>query len=177
MNLVIAVKDDQFMNVLSAYPTRLLEEMVRAMNRYTDMLQARVKGKLSDDVLHVRSGTLRRSINKEVRIEGNTTVRGVVGTNVQYAAVHEYGFQGSVWIPQHVRRITSTHRTAGTVGKAGFGPMGAKRTKFINGMATVKAHTMKMNIPERSFLRSSLEETIDEARQILGFAVKQALLK
>src|SRR4051812_49353550 len=54
------------------------------------MLLTRVKQKLSDDVLHVRTGRLRRSINMKFEDNG-FSVTATVGTNVVYARIHEMG--------------------------------------------------------------------------------------
>jgi len=53
-------------------------------------LTALVKQKLSGEVLHVRTGRLRRSIHLEME-RGSNTVVAVVGTNVSYARLHELG--------------------------------------------------------------------------------------
>lgn len=174
MNIQIHVKDDMVVGMLAAYPTRLLESIKQAMDVYTIRLQARVKAKLTDNVLHVRTGTLRRSINRQVQAISSTKVQGIVGTNVPYAGVHEYGYHGTVFVPEHTRRITTAAKTGLTYAKAKIGPIGSKRTRYIQGMATVKGHSMKMNIPERPFLRPSLEETIEEARELLRIALLEA---
>lgn len=174
MNLIIAVKDEKVMGILEVFPGQLLQVIQGAMSTYIIQLQARVKEKLTDDVLHVRSGTLRRSINQQVLIESATTVRGIVGTNVRYAAVHEYGFVGTAYVPDHIRRITSSGRTASSFDRARMGKIGEKRLRYINGVANVRGHTMRMNLPERSFLRSSLKETAGDARKLISNSIKQA---
>ncbi len=71
----------------------LLANLRQAVLRIGISVQAEVKeNKLSGQVLHVRTGTLRRSINQQVS-EDSTGIYGQVGTNVEYAAVHEYGGQ------------------------------------------------------------------------------------
>lgn len=165
MNLVITVDDARLRASLSSYPTRLLEFLAAALDRFSAVLQARVKEKLSDDVLHVRTGTLRRSINRQVikQVDG---VEAVVGTNVEYAAIHEYGFQGAVSVREHVRRITTASRIEATLDKirlaramkfSELGPA-VRRTRYVSGVAVVRAHTREVNMPERSFLRSALRE-------------------
>ena len=71
----------------------LLENLRRAVLRIGISVQAVVKDeKLSGQVLHVRTGTLRRSINFQPS-EDTSGIYGSVGTNVEYAAIHEYGGQ------------------------------------------------------------------------------------
>lgn len=110
------------------------EALVRGVGRATLMLLAAVKDRLSDQVLRVRTGRLRRSINQKVTQE-NGTVIGSVGTNVTYGKVHEFGFQGVVNVRSHLRTIRRTGRAA-----------------------MVRAHTRNARYPERSFLRATLRD-------------------
>lgn len=101
------------------------------------------EGKYLGQALGVVTGRLRRSITHKVT-ESTGEVRGIVGTNVEYAGVHEYGFQGQVTVREHLRRTKSGNS------------------------AVVHAHARAVNLPERSFLRSALREMrprIDEAFQ------------
>jgi len=65
---------------------RLPAEMIRTIDRQDALLQAYIVGsKLSGQVLHARSGRLRRSIHAApARISGGEVI-GKVGTNVVYA--------------------------------------------------------------------------------------------
>lgn len=148
MNLVVSVRAESVLALLRGYPNRLTDAMVRVVNRFTLELQARTKEKLSGEVLHVRTGTLRRSINRKVELRGSNVV-GTVGTNVEYAAAHEYGFDGEVTVRAHVRRVASRTLTE---------LRGTRRRMSVQGVAFVKEHTMHMHVPERSFLRSALAE-------------------
>lgn len=117
------------------------------------------QNKLTGQVLHVRSGRLRRSIHSEVS-STETAVTGIVGTNVEYAAAHEYGFTGTESVRQHLRTITQA-----------FG-------RAIKGGAVqvqVSAHSRQVNLPERSFLRSALREMAPEITMQLRQAVNNAL--
>jgi phage gpG-like protein len=65
--------------------------LLEAVTRLAIQLQRNVmKDKLSGQVLNVRTGTLRRSINQLVS-QTDTSTEGRVGTNVEYARIHEYG--------------------------------------------------------------------------------------
>jgi phage gpG-like protein len=76
-------------------------ELFQAMNRVVIELARKIKeDKLSGQVLKTGpTGTLRRSITSSVNMGANT-IQGQVGTNVEYAAIHEYG--GTVHIPELV---------------------------------------------------------------------------
>lgn len=125
-----------------ALDTRLVLDRVRGAVRKSAMrLLAHVKSKkLSGQVLNVRTGRLRRSITAKFS-ESGAKFTSVVGTAVKYARIHEYGFKGEVNVREHSRLqtkawgrdITPTH-------------------------VVVSPHARNVNMPERSFMRSSLSE-------------------
>ena len=114
-------------------------------------LTAHVKqDKLTDQVLRVRTGRLRRSITQRVEVEGSR-VMGYVGTNVEYAAAHEYGIRGSIGVREHLRR--------------------SKQGKQFS----VRAHLRNVNIPERSFLRSALADMKEQIVNGMVTAIQDAV--
>lgn len=122
-------------------------------------LQSRVvANKLSGQVLRVRTGTLRRSIHSDVIATGNS-VTGIVGTNMEYAAFHEYGFHGTENVKEHLRTI-----------KQAFGKS-LKSPKKI----TIHAHTRQVDYPEHSFLRSALADMRQEIMFDLADGVKELI--
>lgn len=67
------------------------------VQRLTIELQRRVKeGKLTGQVLHVKTGRLRRSVNVKFT-KTDTAIYGSVGTNVKYGRTWELGFT----VPAH----------------------------------------------------------------------------
>lgn len=146
---------------LDALPERTRQEVGIGMGRLVVKLQRKVmQEKLAGQVLKVRTGRLRRSIGTDVS-QANNQVEGVVSTPVEYAPPHEYGFKGSVDVKAHLREI-----------KQAFGrPIPPKQVE-------VKAHTVMMNLPERSFLRSALREFVDAGvpKEELDAALKRAVL-
>lgn len=119
---------------------KLRPALRRTVERETIALQAHVVGqKLSGQVLHVRSGTLRRSITYTVRDDADGIV-GTVGTNLEYAAIHEYG--GTIHVPE-------------------IRPRQAKALRFYVGGVAVfarRARAHDVHMPQRSFLRSALAD-------------------
>lgn len=171
MELNVNVNAERVLAALNGTTPRMRENLVRVVNRLSIEVQAGVKEtKLSGQVLHVRTGTLRRSINRRVDADGDSVV-ATVGTNVHYAHVHEYGFTGSVNVREHVRRSRAQMSLAkfrtnklgerievkGSYRKAGGG----------TGEIHVRAHVREMNMPERSFLRSTLSEMSPKIRHDL----------
>ena len=112
-----------------------------------------VKQKLSDDVLHVRSGRLRRSINEQDQDDG-TTFQASVGTNVVYGRAWELGFTRPARILQ------------ATKAKAIFWPGAAHPVRSVSQPAKTFA--------PRSFLASSLQARKVEIRIALLDAIKGA---
>jgi len=141
---------------------RMLNAKVPALNaavrssitRASIMLLAYVKAnKLSGQVLKVKTGTLRRKVNYRVWETANAFV-GQVGVTLAYAAAHEYGFSGDENVREHLRTI-----------KQAFGRPIAPVT------FPVRAHSRHVNLPERSFLRSSLRELTPEIQALIRAGV------
>lgn len=133
-------------------------EVRKAVDLVALKLLARTKLKLSDDVLKVRTGRLRRSINQTVTDDGDSII-GTVGTNVSYAKFQELGFSGSMNVKEHLRTI-----------KTAFG-------KSIKGGAvtfTVQAHSRHVDYPAHSFLASAMREIEPEFKQAVNDALKRA---
>lgn len=136
-------------------------KLQKTMQAVATDVSAYVKdNKLAGQVLNRRTGRLSRSIFGRTSSSADS-VSAEIGTNVVYAKVHEFGFQGTVSVPAHERMQTMA-----------FGRSIQAR------MVTVRAHPMRMNLPERSFLRSSLHETapaeIDRIRASMHELITEA---
>jgi len=89
------------------------------------------------------------------------TAQGVkltYGSKVPYAAVHEYGFSGTVQVSQHTRRQTHA-----------FGREIAPQT------VTVRAHSRQMNIPERPYLLPALRDSLDDVEALAERKIADAI--
>lgn len=121
------------------------------------LLRSVKQDKLSGQVLNVQTGRLRRSINQRV-IATDSKIKGIVGTNVEYARPHEMGFSDDVTVKEHLRTI-----------KKAFG-------KDIEPkQVQVRSHTRKVVFPEKSFLRSALRDMEADILSDLGKAVGQGI--
>lgn len=130
---------------------RLLAALKREIRRVAVDLTAHVKGnKLSGQVLNVQTGRLRRSINYRVD-ETETGIDARVGTNVEYGRIHEFGFKGTVNVKEHMRKGKETYK--------------------------VRAHTRRVNLPERSFLRSSLKDMRQDIDSRIARVVGESIAK
>ncbi len=164
MNLLTSVNAEALLARMAGSEARLRASLRRVIERRSISVQAGVKAdKLSGQVLHVRTGTLRRSINRRVTESGNE-ISATVGTNVVYARAHEYGFDGLVAVSPHLRRSVlqmSVKRS--------------KRAKIGTGDIKVTGHFRHMVLPASSFLRSELREQAAGIEQDLRTAAVEAL--
>jgi phage gpG-like protein len=138
---------------------RLRTGLTQSIGRLILTLQRNVKqNKLSGQVLNVRTGRLRRSINSRMEQPNTAHPAGVVGTNVSYARAWEYGFNGTVNVRESLRMQVTA-----------FG-------KSIEPQqVTVKAHSRKVNMPAKSFLGSALQELQPEIMRELSGSVTEAI--
>jgi len=170
--LTVNIKAESLMAMLKGFRPRFRAKMLLAVTRLSLEIQRSVKeDKLSGQVLHVRTGTLRRSINQRIE-EKADGIYGYVGTNVRYAGAHEYGFKGTVTVKEHLRRekkvIAAKYNAAKDVWIV--------RKKNTGFSGIVKSHTMTMNLPERSFLRSTLSDFTAKIKEGMQIAARDALV-
>ena len=133
-----------------------------------DMVAHVTKNKLRGQYLRRRTGTLIRSITASPRFATTPElVSGTLGSNLDYARVHEEGFVGRVQVKAHVRRL---------VGPASS-RAGARRLRkaLIAGRSTVahvRAHSRHVNVRARHFLR----DTVSEKRGEAGINVRKGIV-
>ena len=153
----VLIGRDELGKFLAGIPDSVERELRVEVEALSIKLLRKVKGdKLSGGVLGNVTGTLRASVNYKVKTEGRQIV-GIVGTNKEYAAVHEYGFNGIVTVSEHLRTVTKV-----------FG-----RSVLSPRKSLVRTHQRHMVMPARSFLRSSLREMESEIRTRLGAAAQR----
>jgi phage gpG-like protein len=136
------IGEDQVVKILAEVGKTGAASMRLTMNTIGLSMSAYVKiNKLSGQALHRRTGNLSRSITSRTTESGGA-INAIVGTNASYARAHEFGAHETVNVPAYVRMQTMAWGRA-------IDPK----------QVTVRAHPMKQNIPEASFLRSTLRET------------------
>jgi hypothetical protein len=142
------------------YP-KARDAVFRSVSKLAIGLQTYIRAdKLSGQVLKNRTGTLRRSIIERVD-DGGTIITGIVAADMgvaKYAAAQNYGFSGTVDVRAHTRRISQA-----------FGR--AISPREIN----VGAHAMRMNLPARNYMESSLAEFQPRVEAELSEAVREAV--
>lgn len=125
-----------------ALPEKARGSIAAELVDQTDLLESTVLGKLSGEVLHPVSGKLRGQVRKTVDIGGEVmTGRVFMSGDLTVPLVHEYGGQG--WYD--------------------IFPVQAKALHFFAGGREVfTGHVRHPPLQERSYLRSSLRERVDQ---------------
>jgi phage gpG-like protein len=155
--LQVEVQDDASA-ALAAMPDRVRQALSSKINMLAVALQAKIQQKLSGTVLNERTGALARSIVATVDNSGaDISVRVGPSGDIKCAAIHEFG---------------------GTIPPHEIVPNKAKALAFAVGGKQVFAKRVNLpavTMPERSYLRSSLEEMAGEIAEGLGEAVAEAV--
>jgi phage gpG-like protein len=138
---------------LDAMPGRVRDGLARAVTRLGLDLQRKVqREKLTGQVLKVRTGSLRSSINTEIS-QSTDEVSASVGTNIRYGRVHEYGVDHP-WLIEAKGRALRFE---------------------IAGRVIFRRSVRHPPLPERSFLRSALADMRPQIEAGLRDAVAQAV--
>ncbi len=145
---------------LRALPDLANTGTARAIAKLGRDLQNHVQqDKLSGQVLAIRSGALKSSIDVATD-RGTSTITATIFTDLDYAAAQEYGFSGTVNVRASLRQI-----------KEAFGrPITAKTI-------AVAPHSRRMNLPERSFLRSALDDMASDIGESVEDALREAIAR
>jgi phage gpG-like protein len=143
----------------------------RVLQRFTEyMLRSErfAKQLVSGPVLHVRTNRLRSSITSSVEVEGHDLV-GRLGTDVVYAAIHEFG--GT--IPAHriyARRAQALHwfpaNLTGLAVSVGLTPKALQRERGA-GFFAKYVDIPTVHMPERAYLRPSLQQNLGWLQDVL----------
>lgn len=152
------VGDERALARLRDLSVAINSALVRAITKLGIDLQRNVQqDELSGQMLAERSGSLKSSI--DLRVDQNAAVvTATVFTDSAYAGAHEYGFAGTVNVRASLRRVTEA-----------FGrPISGK---IIN----VRAHSRRMDLPERSFLRSALEDMAPAIRDEVETSLRETV--
>jgi phage gpG-like protein len=152
------VGDGEVLARLRAIPDAVNNGIARAITKLGIDLQSKVQhDALSGQVLAVRSGALKSST--DLRIDQSATaIAATIFSSSAYAGVHEFGFAGTVDVRASLRNI-----------KEAFGRPISERT------IQVRAYRRRMDLPERSFLRSAMEEMAPAIRDEVEAALRDVL--
>jgi phage gpG-like protein len=138
---------------LAAMPQALRAALAAKIEDLASRLEEKIEDNLSGKVLRSRSGALRDSIDATT---GADAARLFAKT--KYAAAQEYGFSGAESVSAFSRTI-----------KQAFGRAIAPKQVFV------RAFSRQMNLPERSYMRSALDEMQDDIAAELAEVIREGL--
>jgi len=119
------------------------------------------KNRLLGQYLNRRTGTAIRSFPPSIRVEIlDELIRGVWGSNVEYVRVHEEGFDGSVQVPAHTRRLIEQVRSKAAARRVRR-KLRAGRKRF----AHVRAHRRRVSFRARRFMAHTARDKGPEANR------------
>lgn len=98
--------------------------------------------------LLVKTGRLKRSIRK---ISANSELVEI-GTDVEYAQVHNQGFRGVVNIPAHTRHRYNKQKETYTTRTGRQRTRTTRKIDEDTGPINVRAHRRRMNVPRRQYI-------------------------
>jgi phage gpG-like protein len=149
MNVTVtAVGGDRLVARFQAMSGNVIREVSEQIKRSTQELEGYIVAtKLGGQVLKRRTGRLSRSVHSEFIGLNTPQVKGVVGTNVIYARIHEYG------------GVIEARNAA--------------YLKFQVGGRWVQKKSVVM--PERSFLRSALKDKAPKILSDIRAAVERGI--
>lgn len=139
---------------LKAIPPAMVAGIAQALDRQNELtighIQAQKLSRRGPTTLGVISNRFRSSVNRtEASVEGDA-ITSALGSNVAYAKIHEFGFDGPEHVKSHKRRIIAFDR---------YERQGSRLVQTQSGIrGTVKAHTRHMRIAARRPFGSSLDE-------------------
>jgi len=116
---------------------------------------------INENRIGIRTGRMRNSLllSSMSRDAGGTNAR-VVSTGVKYFPAHEFGFAGTVNVKEHARTVATYN---GKRVKNTRKPRKSDKFTVTKTTGTVRAHTRKVNIPERRMLRTGLAQHLPAA--------------
>lgn len=125
-------------------------------------------GPTTPEGLRVITNRLRGSVRASKAVIDGDTVVSAIGSNVKYAGVHEFGFQGSVMVGGQIRKRRVFRDFLAKNGKA-------TRRKVRVGDSYVTPHRRNVNIPARAPFRRGITRNLETIRQIVSQSIVKAL--
>lgn len=155
---------------LQAIPPAMVAGIASALDRQNDLtighIQAKKLSKRGPTTLGVISARLWKSVSRTLAsVEGDAITSGI-GSNVGYAKIHEFGFDGPEQVKAHKRRIIAFDR---------YARQGSRLVQTQSGIrGTIRAHTRHMRIAARRPFGSSLDERTAAYRSSISSALLTA---
>lgn len=180
--IALTPESTRFLARLDQAPVQMQKQLLRVIDRenlYTvGKIQSERLSRRGPDTLGVVTNRLRSSLRAARAVLGAAgEILSSIGSNVLYAAVHEFGFDGEVTVRAHTRRIFEKLGAGSTI--AIFDPRTGrisrrKRKVRQPGVVQVREHERHMVMPARAYIRRTLQErsgnyTIAIGQAVIGF--------
>lgn len=147
---------DRAAELWKRFPNRLKAHLRQAMIDSEAEVLKGIKDNVSDKLLRVRTGNLRRNFSAGVPTANESGgYTGIVGSGrTEYAAVHEFGFDGQATVRAHSRAAARTRKASawGSRGRDVF-----KRRSKNAPTFEVRAHQRHMRIPGRRYAGQAMD--------------------
>jgi len=172
---------------VEGFPARMMARMVEVLDLQNQETAGHVAvTKLSQRgsmTLGVVTNRLRPSVRPRPATLSGLTVVSSIGSNVKYAAAHEFGFSGTVTVRAHERRFANVaggptqfqgaRKSISMRDAASLRQTKKKKVAldFREGVSHVKQHSMKMDLPARAPIRRGIEERLPSYREAMSAAV------
>ena len=148
-------------------PSQVAEALKREMDKQNQLTVGWIQkqylsfpqtGPTRPDGLRVISNRLRGSLRASQATFDSQGITSAIGSNVEYAYGHEFCLHQTVNVPSYNRRMKSRDVLNG-------------RKVIAEGFCTVRAHTMKMNFPERRPVRRGISDRAGQYTQAFSAAI------
>jgi hypothetical protein len=147
---------DELSRKIAAMPEAIRTALNQKRVELAQGLLDKIAAKLSGQVLNAGGGALRDSI--AAGFDDDLSARIYSAGDVKYAAAQEYGFDGEESVGAHSCEI-----------REAFGKAISPKTIFV------AAFSRHMHLPERSYMRASLDEMQDDISQGFRKAIEEVM--
>lgn len=169
---------------LATFPDRMGAAIFAAMDHENELtighIQAERLSRRGPETLGVVTNRLRSSIRKTNALWNGNRVDSSIGTNVEYAGVHEFGFDGDVNVRAHTRHV-HLYRQGTLLLSKGLASIRARalgKTKIgkavASGISQVRAHVRHMKIKARAPIQRGIRDRADNYSQAISRAIEGA---
>lgn len=175
---------------LQQLPATLLPAVAQTLDRVNEETVGYIqRTKLSQrgaTTLGVRTNRLRSSARPERATISGRSVLSSIGSNVEYAGVHEFGFDGDVQVAGYTRRRfaigrskegarTSVEDVSFSFSDGKIHRKVKKRVRYVTGEITVRPHKRHMRFPARRMFQTGIEERAGYYREQIGKTIEEVV--
>lgn len=173
---------------VSAWPRALTRAVIATLSDQNQITvghiqRTRASGKgpypVSEGKLGHVSGFYVKELWAAKPVVSGGSILSAIGNHIRYAGGHEFGFNGTVPVKEHTRRRFETFtQKAGAYLDPRTGRIRKSKKRTVTLTAAifkVKAHQMRMHIPERAPIRRGIEDRLPLYGPALGNSIVAAL--